>query len=767
MMRTARAVRAIRTAAIDRVKGGLPQRLALNYRRVIHIRYGIQTRVAKHGRVAIGVTLVAFIIAGFVFAHVFQAAVEAYFNSERFPFLRNLLATTGGALVGATAIGFSVVMIAVQLNFARMPHGLFRTLSSDFRLLGTFTATFLLAVGVSALSLVPDASWAALALIGATCATFLILILFLYGYQRSLDLINPVVQLRLIVANAQKDLRQWARRSQRMAPLLNVPASVEADTGHRSEHDLPRMVFFRANPGWTGEARRAIAHAASFARRYAEQGDLDVSSRALEAVILINASYVTAKGKTFFASNPILDISEASDGFINETLEHLKRLAQVSTVRGDEEAIRQILAAMATLVRTYMKIDYAARYTDTKAHAQLAAGYLTGAVERVLPRNLPDVVMEGIRLTGASARLFLTAGRPNDITILVERIAAFSIAGVVKPGDRPLTLTGMEQLAQLTVYLLRTQTHDISFAARQLRDSVKFIAELFLTTVPETPSDRVHSYYLSPFYSRTKTQTLSDKLTELCNALIDAERDDKIAIRVVRNFQTWSGELYRTEKTLLLLAIEKKSHFTFDSLHWIAHVTKLLTALARAPIADDHARSELEKNASWLISVISWIPENRETIQFVESFSMIELLFEAALDAMERESSLVLKSARDLLIGWAFKAGCHETGRSTLGQAMIALVTLALWKEDLQLIPWLKAETAKKLNSGGAPKQEIRDRAAHDLRHQAVSLYRGEFEMNRILHAMNQIEPAKVRTLLTEMADNLSPPGGTIQTGPV
>jgi hypothetical protein len=79
-----------------------------------------------------------------------------------------------------------------------------------------------------------------------------------------------------------------------------------------------------------------------------------------------------------------------------------------------------------------------------------------------------------------------------------------------------------------------------------------------------------------------------------------------------------------------------------------------LMALARAPVADDRVRDELEKNASWLISVISWIPENKETTQFVESFSLIELLFDAALDALQRESSVMAKSARDLLIGWAF-----------------------------------------------------------------------------------------------------------------
>jgi hypothetical protein len=136
---------------------------------------------------------------------------------------------------------------------------------------------------------------------------------------------------------------------------------------------------------------------------------------------------------------------------------------------------------------------------------------------------------------------------------------------------------------------------------------------------------------------------------------------------------------------------------------------------------------------------------------------MIELLFEAALDALERESSVVLKSAHDLLVGWAFKAGRHATGWGTLGQAMIALVTLVLWKEDLQLILWLKAETAKRLSGVDVPKQEIRDRAASDLRQQAESLRRSEFETNRVRHAMNQIEPAKVRTLLTEIAGILSP----------
>ncbi len=84
--RAVRALRAVELSALDLVKRSLkagPRRVALIYRRMILIRYGLQTRLARHGRVAIGATIIAFILVGFVFAHVFQTAVEAYFNPER------------------------------------------------------------------------------------------------------------------------------------------------------------------------------------------------------------------------------------------------------------------------------------------------------------------------------------------------------------------------------------------------------------------------------------------------------------------------------------------------------------------------------------------------------------------------------------------------------------------------------------------------------------------------------------------------------------
>jgi hypothetical protein len=208
--------------------------------RTIRLGFLLQNRFRRRGAAIVSILFLVFISASFLAAPKFQALTAAYLAGEKFGVLRNLLASVGGALIGATAIGFSVVMIAVQLNFARMPHGLFRRLSSDVRLLGSFAATFILAIGVSALSLVPDADWSAIALICALWQTVLILVLFFYGYRRSLDLINPTVQLNLVVGTAQRDLQRWSRRARRMAPLFKTPREEDDDalSSQRSSHDL-------------------------------------------------------------------------------------------------------------------------------------------------------------------------------------------------------------------------------------------------------------------------------------------------------------------------------------------------------------------------------------------------------------------------------------------------------------------------------------------------------------------------------------------------
>lgn len=97
------------------------------------------------------------------------------------------------------------------------------------------------------------------------------------------------------------------------------PAPDVGDELLASTHDLPRTVYFQANPHWTAGAQQAMRHLMSFARHYAEHGDHEVSGAALSALVNINQSYVEAKGKTFFGNPLLFDNPLSTDRFVNDT----------------------------------------------------------------------------------------------------------------------------------------------------------------------------------------------------------------------------------------------------------------------------------------------------------------------------------------------------------------------------------------------------------------------------------------------------------------
>ena len=93
---------------------------------------------------------------------------------------------------------------------------------------------------------------------------------------------------------------------------------------------------------------------------------------------------------------------------------------------------------MAQLVQEYPKIDYA-RPNASKTHAHLAAGYLSGEVKRIVPRNMPDVLIEGVRLMGQCADMLLEAEGPKGIMTLTQEIGEISCVGVAREDYRPVT----------------------------------------------------------------------------------------------------------------------------------------------------------------------------------------------------------------------------------------------------------------------------------------------------------------------------------------
>ena len=293
------------------------------------------------------------------------------------------------------------------------------------------------------------------------------------------------------------------------------------------------------------------------------------------------------------------------------------------------------------------------------------------------PPLMPDVLMQWMRLVGQSAQLFIVHAQPNDCATLTEKVGVVAGACMASESYRPVTLVGIEQLAQLTLTLLRSKGHDPHFALGKVKENVAFVAK-FVLAVADTPLSSIHSTYLGPYYSGASTDTLLQWLTDLTNAICEAPAGDENAENVARNIEQWAEELHRTEKDLFLLAVEKKSHFTHDVIHWVAHITKLLLAVSNAPACSEHSRDELRRHVLWLVYVLDWVPDERDAVTFVENFEMTETLFDLAFDAHNRDCLEISSEIQKMLLSWAFKAGRHQTGWGIMQRSMYALATLAV-----------------------------------------------------------------------------------------
>lgn len=740
------------------LKKFLRLRRALGWHTLYLVRYSIQKRMARHGTVVAALLLIVLISVSALCIPFLQHNLEPLLApDQRLQGLRSVFLTIGGSLLGATAIVSSLVLFAMQVNVERMPHGLFQRLGSDRRLLSAFAGAVLLAILVAILSLLSSPSQIGVATFVAIWATALILLLFLYGYRRALILISPIRQLRMMIANTRWELRVWVRRAKRAAPLLAVPTSPASERkgGFALAHDMSRAVYFQLNGHWTHGAKQAVQHSISFARRFAELGDHEVSAAAMNTIVEINSAYVEAKGKTFFTNNLIFEIPGTTDGFINDTLEHLRQTARIGISRGDEQQIEQTMKAIADLVRVYASIDYC-NPSASKFHAHIAANYLIGEVERIVPHQMPDVLMEGTRLMGQCAEQLLVAEGPKGVQTLVQKLGIIGSCGITKEEYRPVTLICVEQLAKLSFSLLTTNSPMLAFQAKEIRDSMSFLARLFLT-VPETPLSSTHGFYLGPYYSCTSSQALSSRITALVNFVVDAKADDANAQRVIHNIEKWADGLYRTDKEILLEVIKRRSQFTFDMIHWITQMTSILLVVSNAPACNQHSQEQLRKHALWLIFVLSSIPNDIETVRLLENYQFTETLFDAAHDAYNRNCQDVAAEIAELLVWWMFTGGQYQTGWATLERSIYGAAVLALLLEVHGAIPKLKSEVSKRLVAGGLADQEVKDRAALEIRGRAAALYLEGNWSSSIEAGMARVDHAKLRPLLEELADLISP----------
>ncbi len=727
------------------------------WKRYYHFRFSSRLWLARHRRSFFVLIMAVGIAVTLAVEPMITSGISAEDLQDTDAFA-SLFRSLGGGLIGAAAIAFALVMFAMQTNVEKMPHGMFKRLSSDGRLLGSYIISFVLAVIVMSLSLISDPAWMTSSLLGAFWATVVILWLFLYAYRRALFLINPVSQLGILVDDTSRNLQNWSRMADRARPLVvNSSAALQE---HDGKHDLPRMLFFESNPHWSAGVKRAINHAISYSRRYSELGDYQVSAEALKAVARLNDGYIRAKGGTFFSNNPFMSTPMSRDSVLTETLEHLRQNIQIGLARGDEQQLEQNLRAMSSLAAVYFEIDYSGD-RQNKTHAHLATSYLMSALTAIVPHRMVDVMMEGVRLARGNAQRIVAMEGSNEVLLVVEDLSKLAGLGIADPHYHPVTTTVIGSLASINLDLLKSRRGDISFASKRIRELISVLVEITIAT-PEMPGRQRHHDLFEAYYSGRSIESLQADLSNLVNALIGAAEDDEVAQTIIRNFSDWADQMYLNERDLLVKTTDAKSSLAFDIVHWINHTTTLLMALADAPACSEHTSKELKRHAAWLISGLTFIPDNAEAVSFHQNYSMTETMFEAAENAMAYDDHDIQETTQNMLFDWIIKCAKYDVGGDVLGDGLLALSTFAL-DENKGAELKAKIETGlsvgkvtASLSVGNTITDEKRKRAASNLQ----SFVDGPIRaggLSKIRHSAMNADQERLVPLLKDVIELVNP----------
>lgn len=694
--------------------------------------------------------LIAWIVAtgvAYLTAHLTGDAIEVFFSdNKRLDALGTVVVTIGGALIGGAAIAASFILFAMQVNVERLPYGLFKKLSSDSLLLTAVGATFSAAIIISFLSVAITSRNAAAITLATILGTAVVLRLFFYSYARSLDLINPGKQISIVVGDVRRSLRMWERHLR-----WAVTAIDEKVLPNQARYDARRLAFQQMNPAWTGELIRGIRHVIALTRRAADQADINSSGLAFSALIRMNELYVTAKGKTFFSNSPMIENPLVTDAVITETLDQLRLIFRGALARQDEEQMGQILQTYRSLSLVYLTIDYPDNHA-LKTHAHLAAAYLEGELDAIAPHNMVDAMMNGVRELGKVALAFVQYARPEEAVSMAQKIGLIGTSGTVREDHRPITLVSMQQLALLTYELIRTQEHDIGYASKSISGAANFTAKLFLE-VPDSPLRSIHSSFLGPYFSYMDSSALCSRLGGLADDVAAAPVDSENAKRVSRNFAVWADGLNISLKDLLLLAVEKRSSFLINILHWITDVTEILLSLASAKASSSYS-SSLREHARRIAMVLSWLPRDRDNVAFLETYDVTETYFMIAADAEQQGADALAGDMRRLLLRWGLEAGAEQTGWPILERSIYGLAVLGLSADTPDEV---KKELSEALKNEVVPPPEICERVAHEIRMKAETLRQYTPKSRMIEQAMGAMNHEHLSIFLNDLADILSP----------
>lgn len=606
------------------------------------------------------IILVVFFIAGISLYLISEIeTVNNFINTlitpENINNTKNIFITIGGALIGAIIITFSFLMFSLQVNIERMPFNLFKQLNSNFQVYFFFIAAFLFSLLIILSSLYIDKNNLKAVLVVVLIISLWIPIGFILVYRRTIENINPLKQLLIIIKSTQSDLNFWN------SAIVRKTSNIQED---ESFHDTKKLLFFQNNPNWNSKIKQSIFYSISYSKKYSEVGDYEVSQQALNAVVIINAKYIKLKGKTFFTDNILGYNHLSADGVFNDSLESIRQNIQYTITKNDEYFIEQNLKALYNLFYLYVEIDYG-KINDSKIHANIATRYLEDAIEECILKKMTDVLMIGIELLGKVVLVNIGKGELIYAGSTVDKIMSLSLPGIlIDKKMNPASIVGVEQLSNIIDKLIKSSNYNIRQLIEKVRKNLFYIAKIYLEK-EESSLLNFNTPLLASYYSCIYNSFFMDNLLNLSNTLYQAEESEDTK-RIINNIKQWSDGLFIEERELFLKAIEKKSVFISDMINRIELISKVLIMLSTLEYCRFSLKEDLIKNAKFIYYIFDWVPKELDAINFVEGYRLSENIYELGVFAYQKDISDVAEDISYLLLNYGIKAWKLETTRTDL-----------------------------------------------------------------------------------------------------
>lgn len=606
--------------------------------------------------------------------------------------LSNLFLNTGTALIGASAIVFTLIIFTLQVNIERMPYGLFNTLSSDKKILLSFILTVLLSLSIAIFSVLIDQynkqffSFLYLLFIA------LIINLFLFAYKRSLHLINPIKQLDLLKDISIKNMHYYLRIYKKIATSIIIN-QIEKDT--YSKHDLKKYYFFKNNSQWLDIPKNTIKYTISLIILNTKNNDYEVIEKALNTLIEIQNEYIKIKENTFFTNKLLFEDNKSHDQFINDLLEELRKLLNFAKAEKNELLIEKTLLSMSKLSVLYSSINYNTDdYYHSKYHMELASSYLNNGVKDILELNMTDVFMECCTFLENTLYSYIKINRTMYASSSLETISILASLGTLNEKHEPILYKVFTCFSDILYFSIYSDKDIDSEFFEEIEKNIFKITFLYIS-LKEKKSLSLNSY-LDPFYSVTNYNSFPNKLSILIESIINVNDKDSNCKIIISNIQKWSSSIKLNIRELLKESVIK-SIFLIDLIQWIQNITTSLMYLSSSKNCSNSTKKELINNAFTIIHSITFIPNNNENFSKFQNIAFIEIIFDVIVIAYDLKCYEISDSLIKYLLKLSFKAIELDNNYNFI-QDVICIIIIYInknnqdSKESNYLINYLKDE---------------------------------------------------------------------------